>query len=466
MQVRTRFAPSPTGFVHLGNIRTALYAYLYARHNNGKFILRIEDTDLERSTQAAVDIILDSMQWLGLDYDEGPFYQTKRFARYNEIIDQLLATKHAYKCYCSKERIDELRKNQLENKEKPRYDGRCRELDKSYTGDYVIRFKNPLIGSVKFVDCVKGEIEFQNNELDDLIIARSDGTPTYNLSVVVDDIDMQITHVIRGDDHVNNTPRQINIFLALNKIPPSYAHTPMILGADKKLLSKRSGAASAIEYRENGILPQALLNYLVRLGWSHGDQEIFSLDEMIKYFDLSHLNNAPASFSLDKLLWLNQYYMQNLSPDHIASELVKIFVKENINVNNGPNLKDLLLVQAPRCKTLKEIVDTSCYFYQDDIKYSTDAIKKHFTADTAKVLQLFLAEFNKLAVWQESELRQIVQNVAAALQLKLGKVAQPLRIAITGDIISPSIDVTLKLLGKNKTILRLQKCIEMVKNSF
>src|SRR5579872_6140976 len=314
MTVITRFAPSPTGYLHIGGARTALYCWLYSRKTRGKFILRIEDTDLERSTEASVQAILDGMAWLNLSYDEGPYYQTKRFDRYKEVIAKLLQEGKAYRCYCSKERLENLRNEQMTNKEKPRYDGFCRDRQDQPEGNYVVRFKNPLDGTVEFEDLIRGKLSFSNQELDDLIIARSDGTPTYNFTVVVDDLDMKITHVIRGDDHINNTPRQINILRALGGTPPFYAHVPMILGSDGKRLSNRHDAVSVLQYREEGFLPEALLNYLARLGWSHGDQEIFSIDELIQYFDIKDINRSPAAFNPEKLLWLNQHYIKHSDP--------------------------------------------------------------------------------------------------------------------------------------------------------
>ncbi len=363
--IRTRFAPSPTGYLHIGGARTALYCWLYARKTKGTFILRIEDTDLERSTPESVQAILDGMQWLNLDYDEGPFYQTKRFDRYKEVIEQMLAAGTAYRCYCSKERLEQLREEQMTNKEKPRYDGRCRHLTEAQDGSYVVRFKNPETGIVEFDDLIRGKLSFANTELDDLIIARSDGTPTYNFTVVVDDWDMNITHVIRGDDHINNTPRQINILRALGATPPLYAHVPMILGTDGKRLSKRHGAVSVLQYREEGFLPEALLNYLVRLGWSHGDQEIFSIPELIEYFEISDINRAAAAFNNEKLLWLNQHYLKTSDPEHVAKELAWHMQKLNIDTNHGPALAEVVKAQAERCKTLHEMALRSRFLYEN-----------------------------------------------------------------------------------------------------
>ena len=335
MTVRTRFAPSPTGYLHVGGARTALFSYLFARKHGGVFVLRIEDTDLERSTAASVNAILEGMAWLGLTYDEGPFFQTNRFERYNAVIDELIAKGLAYRCDCPKERIDALREGQMARKEKPRYDGRCRGRHIDPQQPHAVRFRNPDDGLVVVDDMIRGRIAFRNDELDDLIVRRTDGSPTYNLSVVVDDIDMGITHVIRGDDHINNTPRQINILRALGQEPPRYAHVPMILGDDGSRLSKRHGAVSVIGYRDDGFLPEALLNYLVRLGWSHGDREIFSLDEMIELFDIAGVNKAASTFNTDKLLWLNQHYIQHADPQRIAHLLSPHMGRLGIDPSEG-----------------------------------------------------------------------------------------------------------------------------------
>jgi glutamyl-tRNA synthetase len=465
MTVRTRFAPSPTGYLHIGGARTALYCWLYTRKHQGTFILRIEDTDLERSTPESVDAILDAMSWLKLDYQEGPFYQTQRFDRYNAVMEQLLAEGKAYRCYCTKERLETLRETQLAHKEKPRYDGRCRQLTALPDGQpYVVRFRNPDEGTVTFDDQVRGSLSFNNRELDDLIIARTDGTPTYNFTVVVDDWDMAITHVIRGDDHINNTPRQINILNALGASVPLYAHVPMILGADGKRLSKRHGAVSVMQYRDEGYLPEALLNYLVRLGWSHGDQEIFSREEMVKLFDLRNINRAPGAFNPEKLLWLNQHYIKTLDPLYVAEHLAWQMEKLKIDVSQGPALSALVTAQSERCKTLVEIAVKSRFFYQDFENYDAQAAAKNLTAETAPVLALLLEQFKALTDWNKSALHNVVQKVADTLTgSALGKVAQPLRVAVTGGTISPPIDVTLELLGKTKVLARLDKAIKFIK---
>lgn len=464
--IRTRFAPSPTGYLHIGGARTALYCWLFAKQQQGTFILRVEDTDLERSTPESVEAILEAMQWLELAYQEGPFYQTQRFARYAEVIQELLATGHAYRCYCSKERLAKLREAQEAKKEKPRYDGHCRDLNRAdelnEKEPFVVRFKNPQTGTVDFDDQVRGPVKFENSELDDLIIARSDGAPTYNFTVVVDDWDMKITHVIRGDDHVNNTPRQINIFKALGAAPPIYAHVPMILGSDGKRLSKRHGAVSVMQYRNEGFLPEALLNYLVRLGWSYGDQEIFSRDEMVKHFSLSSINRAPAAFNQEKLLWLNQHYLKTLDPAYVVGHLIWHMEKEGVPVDQGPPLMELLSVQAERCKTLVEMVEKSRFFYEDFEAYDEAAAQKNLTKEVEPVLQKLLDAFQALGEWSKESVHLVVQQVAEESGLGLGKVAQPLRVAMTGNTVSPPIDVTLALLGREKTVKRLERALRWV----
>ena len=456
MTIITRFAPSPTGYLHIGSARTALYCWLYAHKTKGTFILRIEDTDLERSTKESVQAILDGMRWLGLNYDEGPYYQTNHFDRYRAVIQQLLAEGKAYRCYCSKERLDNLREQQMANKEKPRYDGACRERKDQPEGSYVVRFKNPKEGLVEFDDLVRGKLVFNNAELDDLIIARSDGTPTYNFTVVVDDWDMKITHVIRGDDHINNTPRQINILQALGATLPHYAHLPMILGSDGKRLSKRHGAVGVMQYREEGFLPEALINYLVRLGWSHGDQEIFSIPEMIRYFEIHDINNSPAAFNPEKLLWLNQYCIKNSDPSHVAKELAWHMQQLNINTQNGPPLEEIIKAQAERAKTLREMAEKSRYFYSQNVIYNLDAVKQHLTQDIKPALAEIHTGLAALTDWNKEAIHQVILNTAEKLGIKLGKIAQPVRVAVTGDTASPPIDVTLSLLGRKRVLARLK----------
>lgn len=465
MSIKTRFAPSPTGYLHVGGARTALFSWLFARKHGGKFVLRIEDTDLQRSTQDSVNAILEGMTWLGLEYDEGPFYQTQRFERYKEIIHQLLEQGDAYYCYCSKEELERVRAEQMEKKVKPRYNGRCRDNPDSVCEvEPVIRFRNPLDGDVVIHDQVKGDITISNRELDDLIIARADGSPTYNLTVVVDDMDMGVNYVIRGDDHINNTPRQINILKALGVEPPNYAHVPMILGPDGARLSKRHGAVSVMQYRSDGYLPEALINYLVRLGWSHGNQEIFSVDEMIEYFEINDVNSSASSFNQEKLLWLNHQYLMNSDPAHVAHHLSWHMGNLEIDPSKGPDLADVVKAQRERCKTLVEMAEASVYFYKEFDEYDEKASKKNFKQGSDEVLQKLLDEFTKEDQWNGERLHQIVLDTAESMEIKLGKVAQPLRVAVTGASVSPSIDLTLSLLGREKTLARMERAIKYIKN--
>jgi len=459
---KTRFAPSPTGYLHVGGARTALFAWLYAKKTNGRFVLRIEDTDRERSTQESIDAILQGMQWLGLDYDEGPFYQTQRMARYQECIEQLLAEGKAYKCYCSKERLDALREQQMADKQKPRYDGKCREVGEQ-AGDYVIRFRNPIEGSVVWQDAVKGRIDIANSELDDFIIARSDGMPTYNFTVVVDDWDMGISHVIRGDDHVNNTPRQINVLHALGATVPEYAHVPMILGEDGKRLSKRHGAVSVMAYREQGFLPQALLNYLVRLGWSSGDQEIFSLEEMQTQFTLDHINNSPAAFSLDKLTWLNEHYLRNTPLSQWQDELIWHYQQIGLTVEPNARLQQIVAALLDRVSTVKHLAEQSRYFFVDFDAFEEKAAKKHLRPVALEPLTALSERFVAVDVWEAAALHAAIEQVAEQLDVGMGKVGMPLRVAITGQGMSPGIDITAELLGKATVLARLDQAIAFVK---
>ena len=465
MTVRTRFAPSPTGYLHVGGARTALFCYLFARKHGGRFVLRIEDTDLERSTAESVNAILEGMTWLGLDYDEGPFYQTQRFDRYNQVIDELMSRGLAYRCDCPKERLEALREEQMANKVKPRYDGHCRQRQVDPGQPHVIRFRNPQDGNVVVDDMIRGRVVISNGELDDLIIRRSDGSPTYNLTVVVDDMDMEITHVIRGDDHVNNTPRQMNILQALGKEPPQYAHLPMILGDDGSRLSKRHGAVSVVAYRDEGYLPEALLNYLVRLGWSHGDQEIFSLEEMIALFDITEVNKAAASFNTDKLNWLNQHYLQHADPHRIARLLSPHMGKLGIDPASGPDLATVVEVQAARAKTLLELAEISAFVYQDFDDYEEAAAKKHLRPVAREPLERMRDALEMLALddWEPQTLGHTVERVAAELDLKMGKVAQPLRVAVVGRAASPGIDVTLHLVGKEATLRRIGRALDSIR---
>lgn len=465
MPIRTRFAPSPTGYLHVGGARTALFSWLYAKKMGGQFILRIEDTDRERSTDASVNAILESMQWLGLDYDEGPFYQTHQFPRYKEVIQQLLNSNHAYYCHCSRERLNELREQQMADKEKPRYDGCCRDKKLVAAENTVVRFKNPLEGDVIIDDMVKGQVVINNRELDDLIIERSDGTPTYNLTVVVDDWDMKISHVIRGDDHLNNTPRQINILKALAAELPVYAHVPMILGDDGKRLSKRHGAVSVMQYKEEGFLPEALINYLVRLSWSHGDQEIFTREEMIKLFDAVDINTSASAFNSEKLLWLNQHYIKNEKPEVMAKQMQGYIKDAGYTLDNGPDLIAVLNVFQPRCNTLVELAADIRFLYQDFDEYNEKQARKQFKEATLPILKSLKQQYAELTNWKAEAIHHVVENTVNTLEVGFGKVGQPLRLAVTGHGKSPSIDVTLELLGKDRTLQRLEQAIEHIKKA-
>lgn len=462
-KVKTRFAPSPTGYLHVGGARTALFSWLYAKHCGGTFVLRIEDTDRERSTQPAIDAILESMEWLNLSWDEGPYYQTKRFDRYKEVIDQLIKEGKAYKCYCSKERLEQVRAEQMEKGLKPRYDGHCRDDKTEHSPDepYVVRFRNPDTGVVAFDDMVKGHIEFQNSELDDFIIQRSDGTPTYNFCVVVDDYDMGITHVIRGDDHVNNTPRQINIYRALGAKEPIFGHVAMILGDDGNKLSKRHGAVSVMQYREDGYLPEALLNYLVRLGWSHGDQEIFSVPEMIELFTPEQINKSASSFNTKKLEWLNAQYMKSLPREQVAAELKWHFARLGIDTDKaqGPALELVVKNYCERTHTLKEMAEkTRCYF-EDITSYDAAGVKKWIKEGSVEILQDSLKALQELASWDAPTIDKALEQVAAAHEVGMGKVGQPLRLAMTGTPTSPGIGDTMELVGRERTFKRIEDAI-------
>lgn len=463
MMVRTRFAPSPTGYLHIGGARTALFCWLYARHQGGTFVLRIEDTDRERSTPEAVQAILDGMSWLELKPDEGPFYQTQRFDRYREVAQQLLASGHAYHCYCTKEELEQMRAEQLARKQKPRYDGRCRVRTEPRAGVApVLRFKNPQAGQTLVNDLVRGRVVFDNAELDDLIILRSDGTPTYNFTVVVDDMDMRISHVIRGDDHLNNTPRQINIFRALGAKPPEYAHLPMILGPDGAKLSKRHGAVSVMQYREDGFLPEALLNYLVRLGWSHGDQEIFSREQMIEFFDLVDVNQSASAINPEKLLWLNQHYLKSADPAVLAAELHWHLGRLGIETHDNAKLSAVVRAQAERAKTLKEMAQNSRFFFQEFLDYDAQAAQKNLTAESLPVLSSLRKRFATLEDWSAAAIHAILDEIVAASAVKLGKVAQPLRVAVSGGGVSPPIDATLEILGRDVTLARLDRALAWI----
>ena len=468
MTVRTRFAPSPTGFLHIGGARTALFSWAFAKRHGGKFILRIEDTDVARSTPEAVQAILDGMKWLGLDYDEGPFYQMQRMDRYKEVIQTMLNAGSAYYCYSSKEELETLREYQMANKQKPRYDGKWRpehgkdlpEIPKDNLP--VIRFKNPQNGVVAWDDLVKGRIEIANNELDDLIIARADGTPTYNFCVVVDDSDMGITQVIRGDDHVNNTPRQINMLKALAEIDsnikiPQYAHLSMILGNDGQKLSKRHGAVSVMQYDDDGYLPESIVNYLARLGWSHGDEEVFSKEQFAKWFDLDHITASAAQFNTEKLNWLNAHYIKNADNNNLVLDITKRLAHLGVTVNNQPNLLAVLDLYKERVNTLNELAASIAYFYQKPVMDQV-ATEKHLTSDIKPILLVLFQSLNNID-WNVEIIHREIEMVVASNGLKFPKVAMPLRVMLTGIAQSPSIDQVMFLLGKDEVLARINSAL-------
>jgi len=463
MTVVTRFAPSPTGMLHLGGVRTALFSWLYARRTGGRFILRVEDTDRERSTDEAVRVILDGMAWLGLAADEGPFFQTQRFERYREVIGEMLKAGSAYHCYCSKEELDALREQQIARKEKPRYAGICRARTEPRAGvNPVVRFRNPLTGTVVVQDLVHGPVTFQNAELDDLIIARSDGTPTYNFCVVVDDRDMGVTHVIRGDDHLNNTPRQMNMLAALGATPPAYAHVPMILGPDGTKLSKRHGAVSVLHYEEEGFLPDALLNYLVRLGWSHGDQEVFTRAEMIAAFDIHDVNKAASAFNPEKLLWLNQQHMVRAAPATLVPHLRAQLQRLGVDSTDETLLEGVIVAQRERAKTMTEMAHNSRFFFTDTIEIDPKAAAKHLAGDSLPLLASVRERLASLNVWDATAIHGVLEDLATQSQTGLGKIAQPVRVAVTGTAVSPPIDATLALLGRERALARIDVALARV----
>jgi glutamyl-tRNA synthetase len=463
MTMRTRFAPSPTGVLHIGSVRTALFCWLYSRHHEGRFILRIEDTDRERSTVENVEAILDGMSWLSLVADEGPYFQSERFVRYAEIAQQWLDAGTAYRCYCTKEELEALRTKQMDAGEKTRYDGRCRERRQPRDGvDPVVRFRNPVDGEVVVDDLVRGKVVFRNAELDDLIIVRSDGTPTYNFTVIVDDSDMRITHVIRGDDHLNNTPRQMNMLAALGATPPAYAHLPMILGPDGAKLSKRHGAVDVRDYREQGYLPEALLNYLVRLGWSHGDQEVFSIDEMIRLFDIADVNASASAFNPDKLKWLNQQHIIAMPAGRLGHMLAPFLVKAGLDPANGPDPARVADGFRERAETLVQMAASCRYCYEDFEEIDSAAAKKHLRPVVLAPFKDVTGRFHALNAWTEEGISQAIEACARDHGVSMGKLGQPLRVAVTGGSVSPPIDVTLALVGRERTLARLDHAISLI----
>ena len=464
MTVRTRFAPSPTGFLHIGGARTALFSWAYARRHGGSFILRVEDTDVARSTPEAVQAILDGMQWLGLAHDEGPFYQMQRMDRYKEVIGQMLAAGTAYHCYTSKEELDALRAEQEARKEKPRYDGRWRpesgkDLPVPPPGIVpVVRFRNPQDGVVAWDDQVKGRIEFANSELDDFIIARGDGTPTYNFCVVVDDHDMKITHVIRGDDHVNNTPRQINLLRALGAPVPEYGHLSMILGDDGQKLSKRHGAVSVMQYDDEGYLPEAVLNYLARLGWSHGDEEVFSMEQFVQWFDLDHITASAAQFNTEKLNWLNAHYLKQADPQRLAAEAGRRLARQGVSFEAGPDASRVVALYRDRVANLNELADAIHPFFLPP-RPKPELVAQHLTEPALKGLAALRARLAD-CVWQAAELGQAVKQTATELGLKMPQLAIPLRVVLLGLPQSPSIDAVLEVLGRERVLSRLEQALQ------
>ena len=457
-EVRTRIAPSPTGMLHLGTARTALFCWAFARHHGGKFILRIEDTDLERSTEQAVQVIFDSMRWLELDYDEGPVRQTERLPRYRDVLEQMLADGRAYRCYSSKEELEALREAQSARGEKPRYDGRWRPENAQAMVpppgvQPVFRFRNPDDGDVAWNDLVKGPISISNHELDDLVIARGDGMPTYNFAVVVDDADMRISHVMRGEEHINNTPRQINLYRALGWTPPAFGHLPLILAPDGSKLSKRHGAVSVMQYEADGFLPEALFNYLARLGWSHGDEEKFTRDQLVQWFDLQHVNRAPAQYNLDKLMWLNGEYIKEADNARLAQFISLRVEAKGGRVSGGPPLVDVVALMKDRARTLNELADSALLFYREP-EFSGAALDEHVNQSGRAVLEAFRERANALT-WDRAALNGAIRQIVSDLKLKMPQVAVPLRVAVTGQTQTPSIDAVLELFGRETTLARI-----------
>jgi glutamyl-tRNA synthetase len=453
----TRFPPSPTGFLHVGGARTALFNWLYARHMNGRFVLRIEDTDTERSTQASVDAIFEALEWLGIDWDEGPYFQSKRFDIYLEYIQKLIDSGNAYYCTCSPERLDEMRKVAMATGKKPKYDGTCREKGLKNSDNAVVRIKAPLTGTTVVNDVIKNNIVFQNTELDDFVIRRSDGTPTYNLAVVIDDITMGINTIIRGDDHVNNTPKQIMIYNALGKKLPVFGHVPMVLGSDRTRLSKRHGAMSVTEYREMGYLPDAFINYIVRLGWSYGDQEFFTREELVEKFSLENIGRSAGIFDLDKLLALNADHIKLSPPSKITKHLAPFLKKLGFETEEGPFIEGVIKTLNARSKTLKEMAESAAFYFQESVSYDKDAAAKFFTPDSLKTMKMLIESLESVQLFDEKSLESVFIKIMEATGLKLGKIAQPVRLALTGKTVSPGIFEILSVLGKEKSLERLRR---------
>lgn len=459
-KIRTRFAPSPTGYLHIGGARTALFNWLYARHHGGKFILRIEDTDQERSTEESTRAIFDAMTWLGLNWDEGPYYQAERIDRYQEAVRKLLDEGKAFRCVCTPEVLEEKRKKALAEGRKPKYDGTCREKNIEWQPGSVVRFRTPPTGTTTVNDLIRGVIAFSNDELDDLIIERSDGYPTYNFAVVVDDAEMGITHVIRGDDHLNNTPRQILLYKALGYNVPEFAHVPMILGSDKARLSKRHGATSVMAYQEMGYLPEALVNYLVRLGWSYGDQEIFSSDELIRYFSLESVGRSAAVFNPEKLLWLNQHYIKEGDTDRLAALLCPFLKDRDLRVTDKALVKNVVGDLKTRAKTLVEMAESGTFYFRDRLDHDPKLAGQYFDSDGRHSLLAILEELPALSNYTKEGVENMLRAVAEKRTLKLKNVIQPLRVALTGKTVSPGIDQVMITLGKDTVMARIRAALE------
>ena len=463
-KIITRFPPSPTGFLHVGGARTALFNWLYARHMDGKFILRIEDTDVKRSTQASVDAIFEALQWLGIDWDEGPYYQTRRFEIYREYLKKLVDSGDAYYCTCTPEQIEAMRQEALASGGKPRYDGTCREKGLVKSADAVVRFKAPLSGTTVVEDVIKGNIVFQNDELDDFVICRSDETPTYNFVVVIDDITMNINTIIRGDDHVMNTPKQILLYHALKSPLPTFGHVPMVLGNDRARLSKRHGAMSVTAYRDMGYLPDAFINYLVRLGWSHGDQEFFTRDELIRVFDIKNIGRAAGVFDIEKLQAVNADHIQAATAADLVKPLKPFLNDRGIEINAGDHINRAIETLQPRSKTLVEMADAAMFYFLDEINFEEKAARKFLKSAALEPLRLLTDKLAASADYSEKGLEDVFKAVMDQTGLKLGKIAQPVRVALTGKTASPGIFEIIAILGPDRVVPRLQKAISFIEN--
>jgi len=461
--MKTRFAPSPTGYLHIGGVRTALFSWLHARRHGGQFVLRIEDTDRERSTQASIDIILEGLEWLGLDWDEGPYYQSERTASYTAMAEQLIEQGKAYRCYCTKEELDAMRDEQVARGENPRYDGRCRDRQEPRDGvDPVVRFRTPDTGQVVIEDLVRGTVVYENDMLDDLVIIRADGSATFHFCNVIDDAEMGITHVIRGDDHLNNTARHVHMIEAMGFKRPVFAHLPLIMGEDGAKLSKRHGAVNVLEYREEGYLPDAVINYLARLGWSHGDQEVFSRDELISLFDVGDTNASASRFSAEKLTWLNQQYIMAADPADLAEPFTTQLQAIDLDPANGPDPVEVISAYRERAETLRQLAATVFYLYQDDITVDAGAAKKQLRPVMIEPFRTLIETLSAVDAWNAEALHAAVEGAAAEHELKFGKIGQPVRVAVSGGPVSPPIDITMQLVGRKRTLARLEAAVVMM----